>query len=634
MLGDTIIKALEQNSSLLIQFSTLLCTGLPTTGKTSFSHMLLKRRTHNLNPGDNISLFIKRKSLLSEKEMEWEETDIDGLINKLDLYLKHTTKLNHIAGASASRPSNVEEIWSVFMLLDISIPAFLTYYFPNTFFTCIIDRFNKLKKSFDCYQQKDNLLPLQYFDNLHFFKNVISASRLKESNAEIDLFKGMVAFGGDKSSYIAFVGTHLDKNLENPDSINSGLDDMVNDINCPDEEDPLPVLHLRDCKLIHTVNIAKTLDENVNKLFSEMNQANQLTYSIPVPWLLLVLEMCSNQSQKYIVYSEVFEKIWKAKFHNFSDSHLKAALKFFDCLGVLLYLDDGSESYIFTDWIWLLKMLNSFLTEPITLATYALHNLFMYEGILGEKLISKIALSHKSTLKVDLVIKLLVNLKLAAPLNRSHIQGIEYFVPCRLPVLKDDKFLTTHYGNIEYESLLITFLAGTSHPSLFCLLAAYFMENLPRGWSTPHRSKEVMRFTFNNLITFPNERGWSMTIYDKTFWLEIQIRKLNSNKPYPSFPFKVLSIIESALSDICKQIKRNINEVKCGFQCTICSNANKHIMMVHKKAEDQFPLAQCCKRRNLRKCLKDACYIAWFVKVCGYVCTCIHKCAFNVVQSR
>ena len=623
MLGDTIVKALEQNGSLCLQFSTLLCTGLPKTGKTSFSHMLLKQRTDNLNPGDNVMLFIKRKSLFSNKETEWEKTEMVGLVNRLNLFLKYTTKLSHIVGTNLLKPANVKEVWSVFMLLDISVPAFLTYYFPKTFFTCIIDRFNKLKKSFDHCQQKGDNLPLQHFDNLHYFKNVISASRLKESSEEINLFKEMVAFEEDKCTYIAFVGTHLDENLENPDSINSGLDDMLNDINCPDEDDPLPVLHLGDGKLIHTINIAKTSDKNVDKLFSEMNQANQVTYNIPIPWLLLVLEMkklCSNRNQKYVTHSEVFEKIWKAKFHNFSDSHLKAALKFFDHVGVFLYFDDGSESYIFTDWNWLFEILNILLTKPITLATYAPYSLFMYEGILGEKLISKISLSLKSTLKVDLVIKLLVNLRLAAPLNRSYVPGIEYFIPYRLPVFKDDKFLTTHYGNIEYEPLLITFLAGTLHPSLFCLLAAYFMENLPCGWKMPQKSKESKRYTFNNLITFPNDSGCSVTMYDKTYWLEIQIRNMNSKTPYSAFPYQVFSSIESALIGICKQLNRNINEVKYGFQCKICgNNANKHIMVAHKKPEDQFPLGQCCKRRYARKYLEDSCYTTWFVKVCLYM---------------
>lgn len=611
-MGDNINIALEKYGFLHIQYSIVLCTGLSKTGKTSFSHMLLKKRNRKPNPGDNSTLFIKKINNLSKIETDWEETDIDALKIKLGTYLKSMTKLNHLP---------VREIWSILMLLDISIPAFLTYHFPKTFFTCIIDRFSELKTSFDQYQQKNNVLPLQGFDNLHFFKSMISANCLKESNEEVDLFKRLVVIEEEKFGYnTAFVATHLDESLVDTDSINIGLDDMLNDINCPDYDDPLSILHLGDCKLIHTVNISKTSDQNVTKLFLEMNQAKQVTYTIPITWLLLVFEvkqLCCNQDRQYIKYTEVFETIWKAKFNNFNESNLKVALNFFDYLGVILYFDDAaSVSYIFPEWKWLFETLCKFLTKPITTATYKLYNLFMYDGLLSEKLISKISQSFESTIRMDILIKLLVHLKLAAPLNC--IPGIKYFIPCRLPVLKEDTQISENHGDIQFKSLFITFLSGTLHPSFFCLFAAHFMEN---GWSTRTTSRETKRYTFSNLITFSAnngnsetlcDNGYSVTMYDKTFWLEIQIRNKEPKLLNSYFHRKVFIDIETALVEVCKRLKRNIDEVKYGFQCTICSNAKEHMMVVHKKPEDQFPLGKCCKRRNKRKILKDTCYAVWF----------------------
>lgn len=643
MLGDTINEALKKHGFLHVQYSIVLCTGLSKTGKSSFSHMLLKKRNRNPNPGDNSTLFIQKINNLSKSKTDchWEEIDIDALKIKFDTYLKSITKLNHLPGNA-----EVQEIWSILMLLDISIPAFLTYHFPKTIFTCIIDRFSELKTSFDQYQQKNNVLPLQGFDNLHFFRSMISANCLKESNEEFDMFKELVAIKEEKFRYnTAFVATHLDKSLNvDTDSINIGLDDMLNDINCPDYDDPLSILHLGDCKLIHAVNISKTPDENVAELFVKMNQTKQVTYKIPITWLLLVFEvkqLCCNQDRQYIKYTEVFETIWKAKFNNFNESNLKAALNFFDYLGVFLYFDDAaSESYIFPEWKWLFETLCKFLTKPITTTTsYNAYNLFMYGGLLSERLISEISQSFESTIRMDILIKLLVHLKFAAPLNC--IPGIKYFIPCRLPVLKDDTQISVNHGDIQFKSLFITFLSGTLHPSFFCLFAAHFMEN---GWSTPSKSKETKRYTFSNLITFSADNGYSVTLYDKTFWLEIQIRNQGPKAPDLYFHGKVFIDIETGLVEVCKRLKRNINEVKYGFQCTICSNVKEHMMVVHKKPEDRFPLGQCCKRRNRKQVLKDICYTVWFVNVnvcllyicsfaytvCSYV-YCMHNILYGLV---
>ena len=591
-----------------------MVTGLPKSDKTLFSHLLMKGCQKHGSDAQNHTVFIKKACTITGKVTDWEFTTPNNLIDKINIMKKIDT--------------NVKEIWSVLILLEVSImpcTAYCPYLFPRASLTFVVGKLVDLHASFEDYNQCNNEFSLPKHDILHVFKNIVSANciKLKRICEENVLFQELIT---KKSSHIytAFIGTHRGE-VPVDSVINVGLRSMMNDINLPNKLEALSVLHAGS-KLIHTVNVTENSDENAKKLYDEMDNLLRSIYKIPIHWLLLIMELqqlCIEKDLKFIRFNDVFETLWKVKLNNHNKSELKIALNFFSSLGYIWYFEESSFSYVFSSLKWLLQTIESFMkmSIPDHGTTYISYKRFTYDGILTEKVISTLSKSLK--VETNLMIRLLIHLKLAIPLNSCESiiakEESEYFIPHRLPAVKNDEILS-RYGNLQLEPLMLTYSSGTVHPSLFCMFAGYLLQNYETlsddcNWSQPQESDDDEQFTFSNLITFPIDNDYSVTLYDKIFCLEIQIRKkVGEAIKHNDINCPTLRSITKVLRDVHHHFKKRESDLACGFHCTICKHFVQSHMMIVKPHKRNTWRAICCKdgRKDI---LTTDCYTVWFKQV-------------------
>ena len=625
-LDGAIHEVIKNNVLFHVKYSTLLCTGLPGTGKTSVSHMLMKRHKRSYAPGDHQVIYIKKSNVVTKEETDWKEVDISELMYQLTAI----TKLSSAHGTVPFDISNQvhQEIWSIFIFLDIHVPLPTIHLLPNALVTFVVDKFHNVNDSFRKFNEDKSLNN----KNLYFLKHVITANCLKHYREKTNEFNMLEVHKGKNSVYTAFVGTCLSSDYAETKDIDNGLKYLLGNINSPHEKESLPALHLGNGKLLHLIDItnkADTIAENLHHTAKKYLE-NEATYKVPVEWLLLLVELKQfsiNYKKPYIFFNDVYEKVWKAT-HNSSMIELKAALKFFNHLSVLLYYEkeSNSESYIICCWEWLFKILSCLFHDPVPHIgnTFASYNRFMYEGILTITMMEDTTWPFEKEIKMVTLIKLLVHLQLAVPIKNS-----EYFLPGRLPIYDKSSNIISEYGEIQLEPLLIIVSSGTSHPSLFCLLVAHILEALPENWLTPQESSDVKRHTYNNLITFRIKGGYFVTLYEKSFFLEIQVRKMPTCKDISNFHYQVLQTLKKALSEV----NLKAYEIKYGFLCKVCpqvdNESNCHVMILKKlDLNSQNSLEVYCSKQSKSQefLISDTDCTNWFTdhiaqNVSKYVCT-------------
>jgi len=600
-LEDTIHEVLKNNTLLHIKYSTFLCTGLPNTGKTSFSHILLKKDKRRVCPGDHQVIFIKKENLITKKETDWKEIDINELIGQLNCI----TKLGYKQGLSEKKADGTvhpgifnqlhQEIWSIYIFLDIYVPVCTIHLLPTALVTFVVDKFHNINISFKELKRNESSIS----KNICFLKHIITANCLKEYDEKNNLFQNLQVAGG-KNMCLAFVGTCLGSGLAEATDIDDGLKCLLDSINSSDDEkESLSALQMDDGKLLHLIDVTNRADTTAEQLHDTAKKylANEATYKVPVEWLLLLVELKQfslKHNTPYIFFDEILKRIWKAT-HSSSEIELKVALKFFHHLNVLLYFEgkSNSESLVICCWKWLFKILNCLWHDPVPRigTTFKGYDRFMYEGILNEKLMLDATWSFEKEIKMTTLIKLLEYLQLAVPIKRR--RNTEYFMPCRLPVYEKSNEFFSEYGEVQLEPLLIMVSAGTSHPSLFRLLAAYLLETLPKNWRKPDKSTESKRYTYNNLITFPTMDGYYVTLHEKYFFLEIQVRKKSYSSDIRDFHYQVQHIITKALQTICLKTF----EIKYGFLCK-CDCVTSHMMVVKESYLCEQQLKVYCSKQS------------------------------------
>ena len=607
-LNTLLQKATEDKIYLHVRFSIVLFTVLSKTDRAYVSHLVMKSTISR----NSETLFIKKEFMSTNTACNWEAVTLSDLYS----FINATDKLVY------TEPG---EVCNIMILIDIDIPpstAYIPYILPRALFTCVVDDFCELKKSFEEYEQEKDNLSLQCFDNLYLIKNVISANCLKEnSRSSNKLFEKLIFKKGDSYCYTAFIGTYSGEKPTDTATVDNGLTRMLDDINCPSEKDPLSLLHLGSCKLIFSISQTIKCDEIANRLFQKIDyrHSQQNVYKVPFLWMLLLLEvkqLCTTRSLKYVSFTEVLETIWKQKFNIDSHFELHTALKFFSSIGMILYIEDNPtpNGYVFCDWKWLLKILNCFMKQSISDdidTTFTAHNLFVYEGILNERMLSDI--SPFFELETNLLLQLLIHFRLAIPLHRKTAQSIEYFIPQRLPIIKEYHKIPSWYGELQIAPLMLAYSSGTLHPSLFCKFTGHLLEKKPDDWSKPFESKEDKRYTFGNLITFPVGDVYSVTLFDKVFYLEIQIRKLGDSKTGANVS---LRSITATLKNAYNSLKVNKSNIIWGYRCAICKSDSKMHMMILSK--DHLNHAYCSKMKQKFE-LNDEWYAAWGLKVCSDV---------------
>ena len=599
-------KVLKNNILSKVQISIVTCTGIPKTGKTPFSHLLMKSQPKD-SSGDHSTIYIKkRKNIRLNRDTKWEKIELNKLIEKFKNYVQY--KAEH------------EEIWSILIMLDISVPTPAIDLLPPsiiTFITCVCTQ-----------KQQSNIESVEFSS----FLNVLMSCNCFKTNPDPDrnsMFDKLIHSHckDEKRCYTAFVGVIK---TDVPKCVKANVNKEIKDLRdklahvrdqYPDKI-PYPYWFVEDGGLLNSVDVDNPNDAAAEKLYSQMEKqlSDSIVYNIPITWLLLyfqILKICEDK--EYVHYKTILDSVWKTMCISNDENELKTALSFFHYQEALLYFKDvdGICDYIFKDARWLFKKITFLLYHfPPTYRDFDAY-LAYKRGILNKQMIFEVSCESdmKNDIKLGDILKLLVCKKFIAPLNRSG--NTEYFIPGVLESFDSQSETKLKFASLQTktDSLLVVFTCGSFHRLMFCQVAAYLLKYLPLGWSQPKNQN-----IFSNLITFPvgGVSGFGhVSFIDRIHFLEIQIHD-SPNEVSSIEQHLVYRSANEALNNACAELGLNCCDLKFGFLCQYCScSEEQHIMIMDKSLSKA-----CCCITNQQITMLDR-HLKWINEVSTYIMCCV-----------
>ena len=540
---------------------------------------------------------------------------------------------------------NPNETWDILLLFDKTIPVqalcllqpslvtFVTYRMHGKTFELNDPNGFKFENAYSTFVKE---LLSSNLDKKHSISQVSNKkSNLVKKQSISEVSNKTVA---NKKVFIAFIGVFTETRSEESHAkeveiVNKNLCILERNINCSLQEIPLLLWYLEDDndhlekdsqdQYLHLVNLADHKDKNfglIKTKFEDIVFDNSTHKNVSLSWILLYLKIqkiCSESKNSFLEYSTVLE-LWIKEFVR-SEDELHHALKFFHDMGALFYFESvyGIRNFVFTDLCWLFKRLDClyrFKENAIrrcdSLAKYVLK----YDGILTYRMMEEIKPRESETMKLQHFIKLLEHLKFVAPIKQNG-----YFFPSILDSYHNGDVSLN--GKPQFEPLLITFSTGSLYRNVFCFLAANVIKNLPLGWSRLMYDKnERHQYTYRDLIIFDVDIDHRVCIFDKTFFLEIQIyNRCDDCSAYPHN--NVFKTIKGCLTEVSADLNLPPDDFKYGFSCCFCKSEreqNVHLMVI--KNPDENTKAYCSKTDGQNKLQEQ--HTVWFSEVKNYCNAC------------
>jgi len=576
-----------------MRFSTVLCTGLERTGKTSFCNLLMEKTVLSTPPGNFHTIFIKRST--KKTENKWTEINsekLDKLINEL---------------SRCKQNPDPCEIWDVLLLLDIAV---------STPTSCLLQRsvvtFVTYKMLGEYFESDSNEFMKKHFSK--FLKEFLSSSCAEiKNNSEFSKLRKKKRF------HISFVGIHNgtcseESYANEAEVVNESIGILKEHINCPNGEFTLPIWDINN-QYLHLVNLKEQKGEHFKNIKTNLENiiANNSIHEVPLSWMLLYLKIqkfCIENGTNYVECDVVREKLWKKECCGFDENDLIYVLNFFHNLDALFYYDsvEGVKNFVFTDCHWIFASLKHLYKHKDKIHYDSIAKLSLkYDGELLSSIIEDIKIDPLGKVEFKYFLELLKHLKFIAPVSKNN-----YFMPSILD--SHESYKTAHYGIQIFESLSITFSTGSLHRSVFCLLAAYMIDKSPPNWShLKYHERTKRRHTFKDLITFSviiNGYECYVCIVDKIFFLEIQIYSKSSGVCPADLHCIVLEFIKNSLKAVCG------DGYKLGFLCHKCEGQPKQHLTVVTEFHGSS-ITVCCSKTGHLEVLKENSYTRWFPpKVC------------------
>ena len=562
--------------------------------------------------GDFHKIFIKAKG-----ESTWTEVDAKHLSTLIDQRKKVNKSNEHQVPITPSTyesehttipgTTDTNEILDILILVDINVPTPTVSLLPPALVTFV---------AYKLYGQENHVCAR----TCAFIKELMSsycftavdAPTFNELKIDSDF---------DKDFYTAFIGTLFDDDYSSlevvynkeANLVHKTLENLESCVNCSVQGMPLSFWYLETGSYVQIVNLLSTenkIFENLRDKLKRLVEQNPV-FEIPLNWVLLSMKvqmLCiernaqSSEQHKlqYMHYGDV-KTIWYTECKESSESELLLALQFFHHNGILFHFDavGGARDYVFTDCRWMFDQLKCLLSgvkgEGVN------HNakeLLTKEGILKYKMLKHIEFNGPERMTLQTFLKLLIYLNFIAEVNTN--DGRMYFMPSILESYGSDEKIFDRYGNKSHDSLQITFSSGSLHRSVFCLLSAYILNNMPKGWKKLGYDKQTQtQHTFKDLITFSIEGGSYVCFIDKIFSLEISVYS-KSQSCSQELHLNIYGIIQEALKCVCQTVGIPYTECKYGFTCSKCGSDN-HMMTL----EDQASNSARCSKYNDSQPLSD-----------------------------
>ena len=646
------LDAKKNGYTLKVRHSKILFSGSSGAGKSSFVNLLINKKIsqHHVSTGvaDSQQIMLTKKITVvfkpekCKESPEWTELNFDKEISqlKLRLFKKMQQSFDHqqsncesnlcqvktthlqcaveddIAKSSTEKESLdgvSSDVWDVLTLLDtggqpqfinmlpaVNSSAMITFIVHNMCggVKSLSDKVtvthgnDKGKRSFSSYSMQ--------YTNLELMKVLMSLT----NNAQLrssQYIDNICTTKGETTSYLSFIGTHADKmSDEEISEIDQKLTTAIKEAKIEN------VWKINDQYLMPVDNTtagSENEDGNASVIRGELAELQQKrdVYDVPIAWIILELEIrkqCQERNCSYISFSEVCDICRQSRLFQ-KEELIKDALRFHHLLGVLLYFEkvQGMKDFVITNHQWLFNRLTKLVCytfQDKLIPNNADFDNYKYEGILSTRLIPKIDL-ELGNIKIQYFLNLLIYLGIIAPIEEE-TGTTSYFMPSILPTYTDEvnKHLQ-QYGSqtvriddyyVDVNPLLIQFSTRTLPRGVFCCLAVQLLQdNL--GWK-PRRSEKDKCRTFNNLITFRTPCRHSISLIDRVFYLEIQIR--HKEKDAPSIHQEFQCAVTNALGRVSTKLNLKSSELWYGFWCQECPNQDDSIHMT--KLSQVCPLPQ------------------------------------------
>ena len=425
--------------------------------------------------------------------------------------------------------------------------------------------------------------------------------------------------GSDNNSYICLVGTHADRvTKEDVKETADQLVALVDKTNCE-----AAVWQTNEGSILFSVDNTTAGNEygedpvaDIIRSRIEGLAADKEIHDLPITWMLLKLEIqqvCEKNKKSYILFEDCCALARDTGLMS-DKEEVRSVLLYHHLLGVLIYFAEvpGLCDYVITDHQWWFDKLSSiicvtFKQDPLDHQSV---QKLQYEGLLSKNLLRYI--EWQDDIKEHFFLSLLVRMKIIAPVAMGKGKEEEYFMPFVLPTFtsqQKDKILP-QYGHQQGESLLVQFHSGILPRGLFCSLIVELLQHSPKGWH-PHFSHDGVHHTFSNLITFSLPDGYSLSLFDKVSYLEVQMRHSDNKSLAPIHFILSYSYLVYALTEVSTHLNFNFERLRFGFLCQCGKATEDHIAVLPEKIAHTTVFAECSINSACRIKLNFS-YLLWF----------------------
>ena len=353
-----------------------------------------------------------------------------------------------------------------------------------------------------------------------------------------------------------------------------------------------------------TAETVRSIREHCNTILKSKAQ-----YEIPISWFILELEL-RNNDKVCIPLTEVktiCDKIMPSH-RQMKINQIKEILKFYHSFGMLLYFSevDGMNNYVITNSQWLFLNLTKIIMCKFVNNANNIYDSDIIEemnkGICSLKLLRKLDLNLQG-IKLESFIKLLVHLKIITPVKNG------YFMPTILPPCNDQYIFTekecgrpsafTLDGqciDLEVEPLIIQFTSGTIPRGLFGFLIVQLLQDNPDSYELYGKNDDILR-RCSDLLCFYVKPYWYVSLRDKIFYLELQVRVMENG---PSYHYKALTIVTKSLKKVCDEFNWQFSDCRYGFFCHKCTehlDDTNHLTLLSTNPPYKDKYATCCNQK-------------------------------------
>jgi len=448
----------------------------------------------------------------------------------------------------------------------------------------------------------------------------------------------LVRSGGKRNiSYICLVGTHADKvPKEIKKSAAKDLSALVDKTQCEaavwQTEQGSVLFSVDNTTASSKYNedpVANAIRSRVEALATEKE-----VYELPITWMLLELEIrqaCTKNQKCYISFDDCVALARNTGL--ISDSkEVQSVLLYHHLLGVLIYFAEvpGLCNFVIIDHQWWFDKLSSIICvtfQQASMNRQAVQKL-KYEGLFSKDLLQHV--EWKDDIKEEYFLTLLVCMKIIAPVVTGKENKEEYFIPYVLPIftVQQKDAILSQYGKLLGWPLLVRFRSGILPRGMFCSLIVELLQHSPKSWH-PHFSCDGVHHTFSNLITFSLPDGYSLSLFDKVSYLEVQIRHTDGCCQN-HIHVKAYYYLVYALTEVCIHLNFDYERLQYGYLCQCNKTSEDHIAVLPEKITATTRFAECSI--NSVSCMKlDFSHLMWFLyeqsnsgKCCFSHATCLN----------